>query len=228
MRELYIANKNYSSWSLRPWILMRQLDIPFTEQLVPFSQQDNFARFRTFSPSGKVPCLVQQDLVVWDSLAIAEYLYEHHAQVWPKELKARIFARCASAEMHSGFASLRNICGMSCRHRVSLHTLTPDLQRDIDRLSELFEQGMYQFGGPFLAGSTFSAVDAFFAPVAFRMQSYDLPFSVTAKAYLQSLLDLPAMQEWYKDALAEPWIDEAHDLEVAGYGTITADLRQSG
>ena len=149
MRELYIANKNYSSWSLRPWLLMHQLNIAFIEQLVPFSQQGNFETFRTFSPSGKVPCLVQKDIVVWDSLAIAEYLYETYPSVWPTEVKARAFARCAAAEMHSGFSALRNTCGMSCAHRVRLHQLTPALLQDIDRLSELFEQGIGQFGGPF-------------------------------------------------------------------------------
>ncbi|MEH8019176.1 glutathione S-transferase family protein [Rheinheimera muenzenbergensis] len=226
MRELYIANKNYSSWSLRPWLLMQQLQIPFIEQLVPFSQQGNFDKFRTFSPSGKVPCLVQKELVVWDSLAIAEFLYESHANVWPKDNNARAFARCAAAEMHSGFSALRNICGMSCGHRVQLHQITPALQQDISRLSELFEQGISQFGGPFLAGSQFSAADAFFAPVAFRMQSYDLAFSAVAKNYLQHLLALPAMQDWYQQALAEPWTDDAHDQEIASYGKITADYRQ--
>ncbi|KUM51578.1 glutathione S-transferase [Rheinheimera sp. EpRS3] len=227
MRELYIANKNYSSWSLRPWVLMHQLNIPFIEQLVPFSQQGNFEKFRTFSPSGKVPCLVQKDIVVWDSLAIAEYLYETYPAVWPKDAKARAFARCAAAEMHSGFSTLRNTCGMSCGHRVKLHQVTPALLLDIDRLSELFEQGIRHFGGPFLAGKAFCAADAFFAPVAFRMQSYGLPFSKVATNYLQHLLALPAMQDWYKQALAEPWVDQAHDDEIAAAGQIIADQRQT-
>lgn len=227
MRELYIANKNYSSWSLRPWLLMRQLNIAFIEQLVPFSQQGNFEKFRTFSPSGKVPCLVQQDIVVWDSLAICEFLYEHHKDVWPADARARAFARCAAAEMHSGFSILRNICGMSCRHTVKLPKIPAPLQQDIDRLSELFEQGIADFGGPFLAGSHFSAVDAFFAPVAFRMQSYGLVFSDTAHQYLQRLLGLPAMQDWYQQALIEPWLDEAHDEEISRYGQIIADRRQT-
>ncbi|MCS4309050.1 glutathione S-transferase [Rheinheimera pacifica] len=227
MRELYIANKNYSSWSLRPWVLMQQLNIPFMEQLVPFSQQGNFENFRTFSPSGKVPCLVQKDMVVWDSLAIAEYLYETSPDVWPKDAKARAFARSAAAEMHSGFSTLRNTCGMSCGHRVKLHQVTPALAQDINRLNELFEQGIRQFGGPFLAGKAFCAADAFFAPVAFRMQSYNLPFSKVATSYLQNLLALPSMQDWYKQALAEPWVDQAHDDEIAAAGQIIADLRQT-
>ena len=225
MRQLYIANKNYSSWSLRPWILMRQLNIAFNEQLVPFLQQDNFSQFRTFSPSGKVPTLVDNDLTVWDSLAIAEFLYELEPRVWPEEQTARAFARCAAAEMHSGFSALRNTCGMSCRHRVKLHKVSAALQADIDRLTELFTQGINCFGGPFLAGAEFSAADAFFAPVAFRMQSYDLPFTGVAKSYLEMLLTLPSMQEWYRSALAEPWDDQAHDEEIASFGEIIADLR---
>lgn len=228
MRELYIANKNYSSWSLRPWLLMRQLNIAFTERLVPFRQQDNFSQFRHFSPSGKVPALVEEGLVVWDSLAIAEYLFEQYPNVWPKDRKARAFARCAAAEMHSGFASLRNLCGMSCGHRVTLHQITAELQRDIDRLNELFTRGIRDFDGPFLAGAEFSAVDAFFAPVAFRQQSYNLPLSDVAAAYLQHLLQLPAMQDWYAQALAETWVDQAHDDEVAAAGQIIADYRQLG
>lgn len=227
MRELYIANKNYSSWSLRPWVLLTQLNIAFIEQLVPFSQQGNFDKFRTFSPSGKVPCLVQKDIVVWDSLAITEFLYEQHKEIWPADMKARAFARCAAAEMHSGFAALRNICGMSCGHRVKLQQISAELSLDINRLSELFEQGLAEFGGPFLAGKAFTAADAFFAPVAFRMQSYDLPFSDVAQHYLKHLLALPSMQSWYQQALAEPWQDQAHDEEISRVGQIIADYRQS-
>lgn len=227
MRELYIANKNYSSWSLRPWVLMMQLNIPFIEQLVPFSQRGNFEKFRTFSPSGKVPCLVQKDIVVWDSLAITEFLYETHKDIWPEQIKARAFARCAAAEMHSGFSTLRNTCGMSCCHRVKLHKISDALKADIARLNELFEQGLSTFGGPFIAGNRFTAADAFFAPVAFRMQSYDLPFSEAAKQYLNHLLALPVMQNWYQQALAEPWQDQAHDAEIANFGQVIADYRQS-
>lgn len=227
MRELYIANKNYSSWSLRPWLLMKQLAIPFIEQLVPFSQQGNFEKFRTFSPSGKVPCLVQQHFVVWDSLAITEFLYENHPQVWPEDMQARAFARCAAAEMHSGFSALRNICGMNCALRVKLTVNTAELQQDISRINELFELGLTQFGGPFLAGKRFCAVDAFFAPVAFRVQTYNLPLSGIARAYIDRLLALPAMQDWYQQALAEPWRDDAHDRETEAVGDIITDLRDN-
>ena len=226
MQELYIANKNYSSWSLRPWLLMTQLNIPFTERMVPFKQHNNFDAFRLFSPTGKVPCLVEHQLVVWDSLAIAEYLYESHAKVWPLDPSARAFARCAAAEMHAGFSALRNICGMSCGIRVQLFEVNDALQHDLNRITELFEQGLSRFGGPFLAGDSFSAVDAFFAPVAFRVQSYGLTLSASAMAYVQHLIQLPAMQQWYQQALAEVWRDEAHEQESRAVGKITADYRQ--
>ena len=134
MYELYIANKNYSSWSLRPWVLMRELQIEFTEQLLRFGQTSSWADFRRISPSGKVPCLVDDDTVVWDSLAIAEYLAEHHAGVWPSNSPARAWARSAAAEMHSGFGELRGRCSMSCGVRIRLNDIPAALERDIARI----------------------------------------------------------------------------------------------
>ena len=121
MYTLHIANKNYSSWSLRPWLLMTAQSIPFREQIHPFDGQDNSARFGVFSPSGRVPCLVDGDVAVWDSLAIIEYLAERHAGVWPSDPVARAWARCAAAEMHSSFFALRNDCNMNCALRVELN-----------------------------------------------------------------------------------------------------------
>lgn len=227
MRELYIANKNYSSWSLRPWLLMKQLDIAFTEQLVPFADHDSFSRFRTFSPSGKVPCLVQHNTVIWDSLAIAEYLYEHYPTVWPADRRSRAWARCASAEIHANFNALRTVCSMTCGVRVTLHEQTAPLLRDLTRLDELITEGLHKFNGPFLAGAVFTAVDAFYAPVAFRLQTYGISLSAPVMAYFQQLLALPAMQDWYQQALAEPWIDRAHDEEISLYGVVSADLRHA-
>ena len=175
MYDLFIGNKNYSSWSLRPWVLMRELAIPFRENLVPFGGAQNPDAFRSFSPTGKVPCLVDGNITVWDSLAITEYVGERHAGVWPAEAAARAWARCASAEMHSGFFALRNACTMNCGIRVTLKSIEPPLQRDLARLEELWADGIGQFGGPFLTGTRFCAVDAFFAPVAFRMQTYSPP-----------------------------------------------------
>jgi glutathione S-transferase len=226
MLQLYIANKNYSSWSLRPWLLMRERGIAFDEQLVLFSQTSNWDRFRSFSPNGKVPCLVDDDITVWDSLAISEYLAERHAGVWPEQHEARAWARCAAAEMHSGFMALRSQCPMNCGLRVRPHAIGDELQRDIARIDELWNEGLRRFGGPFLAGAEFSAADAFFAPVAFRIQTYGLSLSDTAAAYALRLLALPAMQAWYEAGLAEPWRETEHEAEILAAGTLIADYRK--
>jgi glutathione S-transferase len=225
MYQLYIANKNYSSWSLRPWLLMQQLRIPFSEHVQPFDGTSSWQSFRSFSPTGKVPCLVDGAITVWDSLAIAEYLAERHPQIWPLDPTARAWARCASAEMHSGFPVLRERCGMNCGLRVRPHEISTPLQRDIDRIDELWSGSLARFGGPFLGGESFTAVDAFFAPVAFRVQTYSLRLSAPASAYATRLLDLPAMRSWYGAALAERWRDPAHEQEVHDHGTILQDLR---
>jgi glutathione S-transferase len=225
MYELYIANKNYSSWSLRPWVLMRSLDIPFTERLMPFSEAGNWEAFRAFSPTGKVPCLRDGAIVVWDSLAIAEYLAERHPGVWPADAVARAWARCAAAEMHAGFAVLRDRCSMTVGQRVRLHEIPAALQKDIDRIDELWSEGLRRFGGPFLAGGGFTAVDAFFAPVAFRIRSYALQLSAPVLAYAQRLLALPAVREWEEAALREIWRERAHEEDVARYGEVIQDLR---
>jgi glutathione S-transferase len=222
---LYIANKNYSSWSLRPWVLMTQLGIPFEEQLHVFGEGSNWDAFRQFSPNGRVPCLHDGDTVVWDSLAIMEYLAERHAGVWPSQRDARTWARCASAEMHAGFSTLRNACGMSCGVRVRLHAVDASLKADITRINELWNEGLARFGGPFLAGEAFTAVDAFYAPVVFRIQSYDIPTDGAATAYVHRMLALPAMRQWYTAALAEPWRDHAHEAETRLYGDVVDDFR---
>lgn len=223
--DLYIANKNYSSWSLRPWVLMHQLQIPFNERVMPFAGDATPAIYRTFSPSGKVPCLVHGDIVVWDSLAIFEYLAEIHPQVWPSHAVARAWARCASAEMHAGFAQLRMQCTMNCGLRVRMATIGASLQSDIERIDALWNEGFERFGGPFLAGNEFTAVDAAFAPVAFRVQTYDLPMSAAALGYVDRLLDLKPMRDWYEAALLEDWRDEVHEREARDAGDWLEDLR---
>jgi glutathione S-transferase len=225
MYQLHIANKNYSSWSLRSWLLLRTLAIPFEEVMHPFSDAGNRDAFRRFSPSAKVPCLVDGDMVVWDSLAIAGHLAERHPQVWPGTKPARSWARSACAEMHSGFEALRNECSMSCGQRVALHRPSAALEQDLARIDELWCEGLQRFGGPFLAGDSFTAVDAFYAPVVFRVQSYRLSLSAAAQAYCSQLLALPAMGEWYAAALAETWREQAHEQEIAAAGRITADYR---
>jgi glutathione S-transferase len=228
MYDLYIANKNYSSWSLRPWVLMRELEIAFREHLVPFGQESSWQSYRKISPAGNVPCLVDADTVVWDSLAIVEYLAEQHDVVWPAQTGARAWARCAAAEMHSGFDELRSRCSMTCGLRIRLNEFPAALERDITRLDTLWNEGLRRFGGPFLAGAAFTAVDAFYAPVAFRIQTYGLTLDAAAMAYVERLLGTRAMREWYADALEETLRDQPHEDEVSQLGRILDDLRARG
>jgi len=227
MYTLYIANKNYSSWSLRPWVLMRARSIPFAERLVPLEQGSCWKTYRKFSPNGRVPCLHDGEKVVWDSLAITEYLAERHRGVWPDDPDARAWARCVASEMHSGFVELRSSCPMNCGLRVELDTINATLLADLARIDEIWAGGRNRFGGPYLAGDEFTAADAFFAPVAFRVQSYGLPLGGVAQAYVELLLGHGAMQEWYEAALAEPWREDAHESEASASGTILADHRQT-
>jgi glutathione S-transferase len=226
MYELYIANKNYSSWSLRAWVLMRELNMPFTEHLLPFGQTSIWQEFRKISPSGKVPCLVDGDSIVWDSLAIAEYLAERHDTVWPADRDARAWARSAAAEMHSGLTELRYRCSMSCGMRIRLKEITPGLKTDLARVNALWTDGLQRFGGPYLAGRAFSAVDAFFAPVGFRIQTYGLALESASAAYAMRLLRLRSVREWYADALKEKMRDESHEVDVLQMGTVLEDLRE--
>jgi glutathione S-transferase len=225
MYTLYIANKNYSSWSLRAWLLLTERAIPFKEVLMPFGSGPAGVGFKAFSPSGRVPCLVDGDTTVWDSLAIAEYVAELHPTVWPTERHARAWARSASAEMHSGFGEVRNQCSMNCGLRVRMESMSPALLADWARIDALWNDGLSRFGGPFLAGPAFSAVDAFFAPVAFRIQTYSPTLSAAAHEYAARLLALPGMQHWYADALAETWRDAGHEADAAAAGVIVDDLR---
>jgi glutathione S-transferase len=224
MYTLHITNKNYSSWSLRPWLLMRACGIEFGEVLhrfTPGSPSD----FRGISPSGRVPWLEDGDTVVWDSLAIAEYLAERHPGVWPTDAVARAWARSAAAEMHSGFATLRNLHGMNVGVRVAVAQRAPALLADIARIERLWNEGLARFGGPFLAGAAFSAVDAFFAPVVYRFRTYDVAPQGAAAGYLGMMLAHPAMREWETAALAEDFRDPPHEAELAQIGRVTADLR---
>ena len=226
MYTLHIANKNYSSWSLRPWVLMKEKGIDFKEEQSIFSSESNWSNFRRFCPSGKVPCLHDGKEIVWDSLAICEYLAESHPDVWPEDKRARAWARCATAEMHSGFLALRQACPMNCAVRVELHTISAQLQSDLSRLDELLSEGLQRFGGPFLAGKHFSVVDAFYAPVAFRVQSYHIELSDTVAGYMKRLLSLDSMRDWQASAYIEPWREESHEEEASSTGTILKDFRK--
>lgn len=226
MKTLYIANRNYSSWSLRPWLMMRQLGLAFDEQLMPFGREETWRDYRALGGSGKVPMLVEGDRMVWDSLAIIETLAEDHVEVWPADAKARAWARSACAEMHSGFQVLREICTMNVGVTVVLDNIPPALQQDIDRVITLWQQGLSSFGGPYLAGERFTAVDAFFAPVVFRFWGYQLEAPESCQRYLETLLSLPGMQEWEKAALEEPWRDPAHEDDLTHYRHIVEDRRK--
>lgn len=227
MYELFIGNKNYSSWSMRPWVLMRQLGIAFTEQLRPFHLHVHKGEgdFRKFSPSGKVPLLVYGDLRIWDSLAITEFLAERHPGVWPAPADARAFARSAAAEMHSGFGTLRNECSMSVGVRIRLHKVSDGLCAELARLDELWAQGIDRFGGPFLAGSKFTAADAFYAPVATRIQTYGLPVTERAGRYASLLLQQSAVAQWIAGGIAETFRDTSHEKEILASGELLQDLR---
>jgi len=224
---LITANRNYSSWSLRPWLLMKALDIPFEDRLEPFAKPDNYEDFRRFSPTGQVPVLIDGERVIADSLAIALYLADRHPGIWPEGEEARVYAQVAVAEMHGGFGHLRGDCTMNVGVRVRPKPMSEGLRRNVERVRELFEQGLERFGGPWLAGAEFSAADAFFAPVAFRIRTYGLDVG-KGQAWVDHVLAHPAMLDWEAQALAESWREEGHEAELASCGAITADYRQSG
>ena len=222
---LITANRNYSSWSLRPWLLMKALGIPFEDRLEPFTKPDNYEDFRRFSPTGQVPLLIDGERKVPDSLGITLYLAERHPGVWPAEEEARVFAQGAVAEMHGGFGHLRNDCTMNVGVRVSPKPMSEGLRRNVARVREIFESGLDRFGGPWLAGAQFSAADAFYAPVAFRIRTYGLDVG-RGQAWVEQVLAHPAMQQWEAEALAETWREESHEAELAAAGVVTADYRR--
>jgi len=203
MYTLYIGNKNYSTWSLRAWVLMRGAGIPFREQMISLYTPDTPARIRVVSPTARVPCLHDGNVVVWDSLAIAEYLAERHPGLWPADAAARAWARCVSAEMHSGFADLRNEFSMDLRLRET-RIPSPAVAADIARIDAIWREGRERFGrgGDYLCGP-FGVVDAFWCPVAFRFRSYGVVPEGASAMYLRALLALPAMVEWAAGAANE-------------------------
>ncbi|MFC0323873.1 glutathione S-transferase family protein [Gallibacterium melopsittaci] len=199
MYSLYIS-KPASSWSLRPWILLKELGIPFQDIQVNFlaDRQQQRHTFLQFSPTGKIPTLHDDQQIIWDSLAIIEYIAEDYPQVWATDRQARAWSRSACAEMHSGFASLRQVCGFAPLVKTPLNDVPESVITDLNRINQLWEQGLERFGGPYLAGEQFTAVDAFFVPVAGRIETYSLEryFSTQSRAYQQKLLHLASYQEW--------------------------------
>lgn len=203
MYTLYFGNKNYSTWSLRAWVLMKAFGIPFEEHRITLYEPDSPERIRAHSPSGKVPCLRDGNTVVWDSLSIAEYLAERHPGMWPADAATRAWARSATAEMHSGYSELRNEFGMNLRIRQKRKP-SPAVANDIARITALWSEGRERFGrgGDFLCGA-FGIVDAFYCPVAYRFDSYGVVLDGAAAEYHRALLDLPAMREWAEGAARE-------------------------
>lgn len=203
---LVIGNKNYSSWSLRPWLLLRHFGVEFREIRLLLDTPEFFAEIGRYSPSGKVPALRDGDLSIWDSLAICEYANERwlDGRGWPQDLQARAVARTAAAEMHSGFTALRSQLPMNSRRRPDAYRWDEAAQRDIDRVQALWRELRQRYGemGEFLFGE-FSIADAMFAPVAIRFDGYGVPVDDVAARYMQALFALPAMREWREAGAAE-------------------------
>lgn len=203
--QLVIGNKNYSSWSLRPWIALKVLGIAFDEVRIPLYRPGAKERILSYSPAGRVPILRDGDTLVWDSLAILEYLAERHPQLWPTDRGERAKARAISAEMHSGFAKLREHMSMNTRKRYPGRGRTPEALADVARIDEIWSEAK----GPFLFGQ-FTAADAMYAPVVLRFRTYAV--EVRKKSYMDAMLALPAMREWIEAAEREPETIPEQDL----------------
>mgnify|MGYP006199350197 CR=1 FL=1 len=224
---LITANRNYSSWSLRPWVLMTMLGITFEDRIEPFTQPNNYDAFRAFSPTGQVPVLLDGNWTVWDSLGITLYLADRHEGVWPQDPAARAWAQCAVTEMHGGFSALRNDCTMNVGVRVKPKPMSAALRANVDRIAELWEEGLTKFGGPYLAGESFTAADAFYAPVVYRVRTYGLQVGPKGQAWAEMMLAHPAMQQWEAEALQESWREVGHEEELRSCGEVIADYRQN-
>ncbi|WP_417667059.1 glutathione S-transferase family protein [Roseibium sp.] len=211
--ELVIGNKNYSSWSLRPWLAMTHAGIPFAETVIPFDFENGNPEIRKVSPSGKVPLLKDGDLVIWETLAILEYVAERFpdAGLWPKEAPARARARSVSAEMASGFSALRAACPMNMRRKPSCYGIDEAAQADVERVIELWHDCLSRSGGPFLFGE-FTIADAMYAPVVSRFETYELTDDPDALAYMARIIALPAWKSWREAGERESWVVAASEI----------------
>jgi glutathione S-transferase len=212
---LVIGNKNYSSWSLRAWMALTHLGVEFEELLVPLDTPGTRAELERHGPAGRVPVLHAGDLTVWDSLAICEFAAEVAGKGWPQPRDARAVARSVCAEMHSSFATLRSLWPMNARARNRRTVITPALAADIDRIDEIWNDCRRRFGkgGPWLFGAEYTIADAMYAPVVLRFHTYGgQQLSETARWYLATALEDPALQEWLKAARAEPWTVAADEV----------------
>jgi glutathione S-transferase len=204
MLNLIIGNKNYSSWSLRPWLVLKQFGIEFTESRIPLYAQTSKKQLLEKSSSGKVPVLIDQDLTVWDSLAICEYIADLHPdkKCWPTDPKEKALARAVCAEMHSSFMTIRNALPMNCRKKIEFKSITSELQGEIDRICQIWQECLSSSKGPFLFGQ-FSIADAMYAPLVLRFNSYGINVCDVEAEYMQTILALDSLQEWIIAGIAE-------------------------
>lgn len=214
--KLILGNKNYSSWSLRPWIAMRHAGIAFDEEVIPLYEPGSAEKILKYSPTRKVPVLLDGDMIVWETLAILEHISERFpkAQLWPSDVKARAHARALSSEMHAGFAPLRKHCPMNMRRVGRKRELTAEVAADVRRIEAIWTDCRARFGagGPFLFGS-FGAADAMYAPVVSRFASYAIGVGAAAEAYMAAVMNLPAYKEWREAGVAEAWIMPGNELD---------------
>ena len=214
--KLILGNKNYSSWSLRPWIAMRHAGIAFDEEVIPLYEPGSAEKILKYSPTRKVPVLLDGDMIVWETLAILEHISERFpkAQLWPSDVKARAHARALSSEMHAGFAPLRKHCPMNMRRVGRKRELTAEVAADVRRIEAIWTDCRARFGagGPFLFGS-FGAADAMYAPVVSRFASYAIGVGAAAEAYMAAVRNLPAYKEWREAGVAEAWIMPGNELD---------------
>jgi glutathione S-transferase len=215
---IYLGNKNYSSWSLRPWLVLKRTTVAFEEVVIPLYQPTSKETVLKYSPSGRVPALRHGDVTIWDSLAICEYLAEqfHEQHLWPQDVAARAMARSVTAEMHSSFSGLRSAMSMNIRMHLPGRGRTPEAQGDIGRISEIWEECLSRFGHHQFLFGEFSIADAFFAPVVMRFRTYGVALAPALQAYCDRMQAHPAIARWVSEALAETETAPLHDDEIRG------------
>ena len=220
MFDLYIGNKNYSSWSLRAWLLLKHFSIPFREHMISVAGRDYNPALKPLAGNARVPSLHEDGFQIWESIAIAEFLAERYPAMWPADSRARARARSISAEMHAGFVPLRTAMPMNLKLKLKGKPASTEVQRDIDRAIEIWEEARTQFAtadGPYLFGA-FSIADAMFAPLVWRLHIYNAPLPPVAASYRDTMLAHPAMREWYADALLESEAHPHYDRLAEDYG----------
>ena len=217
MNKLIIGNKNYSSWSLRPWLLLKVFDLPFEEIKIPLYQSGSQQRILAYSAAGKVPVYISDGISIWDSLAICETIAEQHPEYycWPENSKDRAWARSISNEMHSGFSAIRNSLPMNCKKHIVLSLSDVELLQEIARICEIWQQCRDNFAaqGEFLFGA-FTIADAMFAPVVLRFNTYGIAVGESQRQYMQAILKLPQIQDWIAEAMAEKEVIAQSEIEL--------------